>query len=429
MMAEYSDDELRNLISGGDESVLRAEALAFDYLQAHPRESALLIGRILLYPSETAARNTVKVYNRNNTPYEQWLDTLRIEHKDMKADVLIRWLMTGGTPHDRIALYAIFLYNRNYGRTRKIFSVLLNDDWNAPPYLDLVIINLFRQILGLSHTEIRDLLLGPFRLVAYAMNTLFADREGAFDAWIGSKKKKLRFYGGSTNTVLGLFDPILTDEKTGITRFNTDAEICYDLGGGFSTSEVNRLLGRDFISADRRFPWLRQYDPELIVQEVGPTGEYQVIGTDAHAAFLDRQDRVGYQELDVLTQSFPDEAQSYAIVSTGFMTSALYQRYKQHTGRYAYLRINTAAIFRVMELVARGRDVDLFTLQTATGHAYKHKTCLLQWRAGRLTDLVTTEFKKPTKTWANGRMLKRYERIRPDNAKFIAHLDSSDPAL
>ncbi len=426
MSVEYSDDELRTLVTGGDEEVLRSEVLAFDYLHAHPRESALLIGRILLYPLETAARNAVKVYNRNNTPYEQWLDALRLEHKDLKADTLARWLMTGGTPYEKISLYAIFLYNRNYGQTRRIFSVLLNNDWNTPPYLDLVIINLFRQILGLSHTEIRDLLSGPFRLVAYAMNTLFMDQGGAFDAWIGSKKKKLRFYGGSTNTVLGLFDSILTDEKTGITRFNTDAEICYDLGGGFSTSEVSRLLGRDFVSADRRSPHLRQSDPELVVQEVSTTGEQQLIGTEAHAAFLDRQDRIGYQELDVLSQSFPTEAESYAIISTGFMTSAIYQRFKQHLGRYAALRVNIYAILRVMELVALGKAVDLFTLQTATGHAYKHKTCLLRWRDGRLIDLATTEFKKPTKTWMNERMLKRYERIRPDNAKFIAHLDSLD---
>ena len=69
-----------------------------------------------------------------------------------------------------------------------------------------------------------------------------------------------------------------------------------------------------------------------------------------------------------------------------------------------------------MELVALGKSVDLFTIQRATSRMYRFKTCLLQWRAGRLERLVTTVDPRSTR-WRH-----RYEELasfRPDNRRFL----------
>jgi len=61
------------------------------------------------------------------------------------------------------------------------------------------------------------------------------------------------------------------------------------------------------------------------------------------------------------------------------------------TARLGTIATSVYAIMRVMELVALGKSVDLFTIQRATSRMFRYKTCLLQWRGGRLQRLVTTD--------------------------------------
>ena len=58
--------------------------------------------------------------------------------------------------------------------------------------------------------------------------------------------------------------------------------------------------------------------------------------------------------------------------------------------RLGTLSTSVHAISRVLELVARGKSVDLLTVQRATSRMFRYKTCLLQWRDARLVRLVTT---------------------------------------
>src|SRR6185369_6202246 len=46
---------------------------------------------------------------------------------------------------------------------------------------------------------------------------------------------------------------------------------------------------------------------------------------------------------------------------------------------------------RIIEVVAAGKDVDLFTVMRATGRVLKYRTCLLQWRRGRLDHIYTVD--------------------------------------
>jgi hypothetical protein len=55
----------------------------------------------------------------------------------------------------------------------------------------------------------------------------------------------------------------------------------------------------------------------------------------------------------------------------------------------------------VLELVALGKRVDLFTIQRATSRVFHYKTCLLQWREGKLVRLMTTVDPRAA-DWAEG---------------------------
>lgn len=423
MAVEYTKEDLESVIAGGDEDCIRVQACNLDYKGANPVKAALIVARVLLYPSVASGQGVIKLYNKTNTVYEQWMDKLRCEKKNRKAIMAGRWLMVYGLSNLKMSLYPIFLFNRDYGQSRKIFNKFLTYEKTPPPYLDLVWANLFHEALGLSYTEIQDLLGGPFQRVAQHMNTLLDDRNNIVETWLKNKRQSLRFYGGKTNTIIGLYDRIFADKATGIDYFNKDAARRYDLGGGFNTCEIERLFGRSFVSADIKSPWADEHDPDIIIQEVSSSGRIVIADTETHSRHFAKQARVGYLKFNVLDDAFPLDAESYSIVSTGFMTSTV----RANIGRelkkkgHGHILLSLHAILRVVELAALGKDVDLFTVQRATSRSYKYKTCLLQWRRGRMIRLVTTDDKKQ-RPWSQDVLSVVYDSINPENKEFKAYL-------
>lgn len=425
---EYSKDDLKSAAAGGDEASLRRHASGLDYLRTDPRQAALVVARVLLYPDAAFGHDVVRLSNQQGMAYEQWIGRLEAEGKRRKSIMAGRWLIANGIGRWKAALYPIFLFNRNYGKTRMLFDLFLNIEKNPPPYLDMVIVNLLHQVLGLSHTELRSLFAGTFGPIARQMNILFADRDGRLERWLRSgDRQTLRFYGGETNTFLGLYDALASDPRTGFRNINQKAERWYDLGGGFGTADMERLSGQTIISADIMAPWMERYDPELILQSVMPGGRRSIADTAEQAEYRARQSMVPYLEFDVLKDSFPLDAESYAIVSAGFMTSTVRpttrSRWMRTGDGSGHLAVSVYAIRRVVELVAHGKDVDLFTIQRATSRSYKYKTCFLRWRAGRLVDLMTTDDHEP-KPWSPDKLQSFRQSIRPDNREFIAYMDA-----
>jgi hypothetical protein len=82
------------------------------------------------------------------------------------------------------------------------------------------------------------------------------------------------------------------------------------------------------------------------------------------------------------------------------------------------------AILRVVELAAAGKSVDLFTISRATSRAYRYKTCMLQWREGRIVRLQTTGFKR---VWDEG-WDDVYGQISPENPGFARLVDQRPAA-
>lgn len=392
-MIPFTSSELGAVLAGGDERVVRAGALEIDYRAIAPREGALAVAAVLLFPAPEGQTVPPESVARG-TPFGQWIARLR-RQGNRRAFTLVQWCTSARTD---VALYPIFLFNRNFGDTRRIFQTLLAAEKQPPPYHWLVLLNILHARLGLSHTDLHRLASGPFERFAPYLDALFSDRK-IVEQWLTSKPQPLRFYGGATNTVLGLYDDIFSDPRTGAKRLRKRAELCFDIGGGFATAEVARLVGVPFTSADIVTPSMEQYDPELVIHVA--KGHERVPADDkARSAHFARQRHVPHLPFDVLEMSLPAHAKSYTIVSAGFMTSTVRPR-KRVEGwkgtRFGHVGLSVHAILRVVELAALGKEVDLFTVQRATSRFYKYKTCLLRWRGGKLVTLVTTD--DSTESW------------------------------
>ncbi len=412
-----------SMVDDHDEHAVRSGALETNYLATDVVESASRIAKLLLMRWPDREQSEVDFPNRTNSLYEQWIDTCRRLGKAGRAYTLISWITSVRGDYVN---YPIFLFNRNMWQCKKVLRFFLKDK-EHPPYLAILFFNLFRQALGISHTELHHMSRGAFAEFTPLYKRLMTT-DAVWD-WAANRKQSFHFYGGQTNTILGGYDLVFNNKDVGMEFFNREAEARFDIGGGFNTSEIERLTQCRFTCADVRSPYLRDYDDDLVMRIAGAANRLWIADDDTRHAFLERQDRVAWHPFDVYTDSFPD-ASSYAFVSTGFMTSTVRPskveaRAKLRHSGLGGVSTSFHGLMRVMEKVAQGKDVDLFTLQRASGRVYKYKTVLLQWRGGRLTRLMTTDDIKHYVRWGKGGLDVTYAAINPEN-RYYLHLLGED---
>lgn len=410
-MFELSD--MAAVAEQNDEASVRAELLATDFSTCSLREATLRVAKLLLLREPSWHQPEVDLPNVSDTAIERLVDRLKADGQHYRAVMLSNWATSR---QGRLPLYALFLYNANYGHSRAILEHILTGEKTAPPYLKLVLLNILHQSVGLGHDQLHRITAGSFAELAPWVNRIFHD--DAVFGWLKRKKRPIRFYGGVTNTVIGLYDDLFADPAVGTEHINRTADRYIDVGGGFNTSEIERLVGRAFVSADLATPRLADYDEELIMQDLRGNAFGPVATEAARQEFLARQERVVHLPFDVFEDHFATDARSYTIVSTGFMTSTLRPQPSQakdvKAARLGTISTSVHAILRVMELVALGKSVDLFTIQRATSRVFYYKTCLLQWREGKLVRLVTTVDPRST-NWSSKF---RYHAFDPSNPRF-----------
>jgi hypothetical protein len=397
-MFEHAD--LAEVAEPQDEATVRAAVLDTDYRTTSVPESTLRVAKLLLLREPSYGGSEVRISNVHDTAIERLAQRLEAEGNIYRAVMLANWctIRQGHIPN-----YALYLYNADYKHTRRILEHLLLGEKLAPPYIKLVLLNMLHQGLGLGHDQLHELTSQPFYRLVPWINRMFAD-DHVF-GWLNDKRQPIRFYGGVTNTILGFYDPLFADPAVGTEFINRAAERRYDLGGGFNTAEIERLVGCSFVSADLMTPRMADHDPELIMLDCRTSKHGRVATEAARREFFARQDRVEHLPFDVFKDSFPTDAGSYTIVSAGFLTSNLrpssdYSA-KIKGSRLGTLATSMHALARVLELVALGKSVDLFTIQRATSRVFHYKTCLLQWREGKLVRLMTTVDPRSTE-WAKG---------------------------
>ena len=349
-------------------------ALDFDYGNHHPLDGAIQLARILLYCREP--NNILNHRSEHKSKFDQWYDALSQKEQ---ATVSI-WLFAANGE----SLWHPFVKFNTEPKTQEIFELFLKEK-PRPPYLTLLCLNLIKQIFGHSNDDMAKITSDPMLLHEW-FGKLFSDKDKIVE-WLKQTKRPLRYYSGNTNTILYRYDMLFKD-----IAIHNDFEAYYDLGGGYNTSEINRIFGKDFTSLDKVNPLISKYDEALVIRKRTSNILNACLNNQEMAQYLERQGAVKYMKFNVSSQSIPDNFKSYVITSTGFMSSTVKLSKKMERdwceekiephNRYTVTSI--VAMYRIIELVTAGKHVHLVTINRASSRLYSNRVVSLEWRDGKI---------------------------------------------
>jgi hypothetical protein len=292
------------------------------------------------------------------------------------------------------------LYEEDFGSTRRTLHALNAEDPRIP-YLRLLIMHALFELEGAG----ADIARHRGRLER-AIRRLF-DEAARLATWAEAKRNAgvmLKALAGMTNTVIGMYDWIAREPRTGFERIFRGAEARLDLGGGYGTPDLSRLVGAPLTSLDLNPPsgaravGLRRFQVALRTRrgETLPRTRWQ---NDAEAAaYFAELERQPWQAWDAFADALDEGAASYLITSFGFLTSTVASHSPNALGRerlgknvLAQMHTTRIGLERVLRLAMLGKDVTLFTYQRATSRMYRNVTVLLRFAAHRLVDSALYE--------------------------------------
>lgn len=297
--------------------------------------------------------------------------------------------------------YVVELYEEDAVQTRKVIHYLAN----YQPYLlhpELLFSQAAHDELGASLPNFYFPEKVPDESKA-VVRKLFSDDH--FFRWARSRSVNLRQYL-TTYTVVGMYDWISYPDyagATGFDQFPKNADVYYDLGGGYATPDISRLIGKKMTSVDVISPrranelgmifhllnsWML---PSMRILSTRPqtAAERDAYGKELNAT--------PWLPFDVYKDKFPTHFDSYFFTSFGFLSSTVENtsdfKSAEAQGVANYKQTSYFAARRILELVAQGKKVDVFTYSRPTNLIYKYLTAFFSFRDQRLveTKLVLTE--------------------------------------
>lgn len=373
---------LRSIVENKDASGI----LDYDFCQGSTMDAAVAVAKILLHSTQGQLQEVV-FEPQDPSALTTWY---RQQSPDRQRQVSV-WI------HDSFLVKNLYIYKRfeSLPQIRGVFELLLSRQ-PRPPYLSILTINMMKQLFGFTNDQMAEITANK-DIFNIWQDRLFT-RKIDIERWLLGIPHDLRLYGGSTNTVLGLYDRSFQSQT-----FDGDYEACFDLGGGFCTAEINRLTGRSFTSLDLLAPDLSVYDDRLFVRKMTDVGPVCLNSVEM-AGYLARQREIPWIKTDISTDKLPQSFGSYLITSAGFVTSTVrpseameetWCSEKIESGS-RYLITSLVAIYRIMELVRTGKRVGLFTINRATSRHYTYRTAWLQWENGKISahKLIPNELSK-----------------------------------
>ena len=374
--------EINERVYDPHEDVLQA-AKGCDYSDS--KESLVALSALLLQQQYRFDPLTAPIL-QHDTPVKKWLDSLPERHRrTIKTWVLGRWR----DRRSRLGHYLLFLYNMNYGNSRKVLNVLVRRDI-APPQIHLLLANIAFDLYPLS-LEQKNVLL-DYKLETWAdyLNDLFGGDK--IEKWMRDFRPDHQYDNGiRTNTVIGVFDRFFAGPY-GFAGFNREADVFYDLGGGYNTPEMNRVTGLPFTCLDTYSP--RNVNSRVLICKM-IDGRTLALPRDERDEYVKKLQAVDYTLFDVCSSEFPSQYSSYGIVTTGFLLATPYARQATDIVELSpdvrWLYISVMGIHRILQLISRGKSVDLFSVQRGASRPFCHDVVFLRWRNHRLTDCVLTE--------------------------------------
>lgn len=265
----------------------------------------------------------------------------------------------------------MFKFKKEYGpqSDTSIFSDLINSAEN-PGTLGFQLIDLFEQDYG----DIREVFIfmvlqrGEHRIgyVSKLIQSMslrcdrpdwLEDPRTLFDGSFLAALKKLKDegvplpeVGGRTNTVLKLYDWCFSDEFKSATGFDevmeSNYDVCYDLGGGFTTPYLSKKFKKNLICLDIFDP--RKFEQDsLYLKKIYKKSEMDY-----------DPNTIPFQYFDVFKDRYPLDAQKYLIVTFGFLSSTIANLSEEAEGPRVF-STTYAAVEGLAELILAGKELTL----------------------------------------------------------------------
>jgi hypothetical protein len=388
MEARFQEEKYR------DGNTLARDLSKLEITERNIPETTYLLSRLVTIQSESKKGSAKKSGGKKKVPHlVPEVDLLGPNPTEAEKFQLLR--MRWRARDTAVADYIFELAHEGFGSAKDVLRFLVHTK-DLIPYFDVFVSQAGYEIDKLQIPIVYK----PAKLsedVKKQIRSLLQDDR--LITWANSRKTNLQQYAGTTNTVIGLYDWIAYPEyreKTGFQDFPQQAEAYYDLGGGFATPDISRVIGKEFISLDLISPknakdWALNFQvlkkwrlPKMGIAETRLQDETE------HAKYLDQLDSQKWLYLDVYENPLPSNFKSYFITSFGFLSSTVMSLSESNLNdksdqTIAYYGTTYMAVRRIVELIAQGKDVTLFTYQRAYPLKYKYRTVYLSFKDHHLT--------------------------------------------
>ena len=294
------------------------------------------------------------------TDWSKYLTENKIQKNSLMANV-IKVLGKGGDV-GKIHDYVFNLYEENFHSTRffiQYLNSLENED--KVPYLGVSLnsisefiiehpiknLNNLKKLMMLSETEIVEKL-----------------------TEISNKIGGLKRISGETNTDCNMYSWIPLEFEYD-REFIKNADVAYDLGGGFSTPHLSYLFQKKMISLDRINPAIAKENKIKIVNPKHiPLEDY-----------YDALSKQKWQPFDVFTDSIDDSHNGYFITSFGFTTSTVapHKDVKNEDENMNTYHTSFHALKTITELIVKNKEVYFFLYGRPTGRVYQNKIIAMKF--------------------------------------------------
>lgn len=286
-----------------------------------------------------------------------------------------------------ITKYILQLYEENFGSTRNTVHYLASYKTFLPSF-NLLFAQALREKMKIQPTFHYGELSPEMK---EGIHNLLAD--DTFLNWAQSKAVNLRELAGNTSTVLGLYDWISYPEfadKVGFKDISKNADVYYDLGGGFATPDISRLFGKSFTSLDViRPPEVKKWKPLIGLAESWMLPELNVetarsLTVEEYKRYAAVLDKTPWKHYNIFKDALPADHQSYVFTSFSFLGSAVGTSVNSapYMQRYQYNRVfatTYVGVRRIVDLIAQGKKVDLFVYLRSEYRADQYRTVFLSF--------------------------------------------------
>jgi len=278
----------------------------------------------------------------------------------------------------QINQWIIELYEENYPGVKDfVHRVNSLSGYNKVPYLYILLKSLAKVILRNKKVNSKK-----------ELKLLFDSTEltPQVDSWINANE--LKKYSGETVTSPNIYSWLTKDFPLD-TKSIADADIAYDLGGGFATPALSILFNKPMVCLDVNPP---SNNANVIINTIKSLTLEEYRDLLAQQAFIN---------FNIFTDEFPLNYNSYFITSFGFATSTVSSSENETIAGSSWINTTYNCMKRLANLIAANKEVYFILYGRPTNRVHRNKVIAMKFKNMELTASEIYEDDYGTKTEYN----------------------------